>query len=96
MPVFLPGKFHGQRSLWAIVHGATESRHSLVFSLSCSHCHVKHLMCIYALQNVFCYVNAYPFVFVFLAAPRSLWALSSLTRDCIHALRQWKYRVLTS
>ena len=46
IPVFLPGKFHGQRSLWATVHGATESHHSLVFNLACSHCHVKHLMCI--------------------------------------------------
>ena len=24
-PVFLPGEFHGQRSLWATVHGVTES-----------------------------------------------------------------------
>ena len=63
----------------------------LMRSLSCETSHV-HI----CLQNVFCYVNAYPFVFVFLAAPRSLWALNSLTRDCIHALRQWKYRVLTS
>ena len=25
-PVVLPGKFHGQRSWWAIVHGVTKSR----------------------------------------------------------------------
>ena len=25
-PVFLPGKCHGQRSLWAVVHGVTKSR----------------------------------------------------------------------
>ena len=24
-PIFLPGESHGQRSLWATVHGATES-----------------------------------------------------------------------
>ena len=53
IPVFLPGKFHGQRSLWATVHGATESHHSLVFNLSCSHCRVKHLMCIYACKMCF-------------------------------------------
>ena len=53
IPVFLPGKFHGQRSLWATVHGATESHHSLVFNLSYSHCRVKHLMCIYACKMCF-------------------------------------------
>ena len=85
IPVFLPGKFHGQRSLWAIVHGATESPffsfQPLMQSLSCETSHV-HIW----LQNVFCCVNACPFIFVFLAAPCSLWDLSSLTRDCIHAL----------
>ena len=29
IPVFLPGKFHGQRSLWAAVHGVAKSQTQL-------------------------------------------------------------------
>ena len=29
-PVFLPGEFHGQRSLWATVHGVARVRRDLV------------------------------------------------------------------
>ena len=35
-PVFLPGKSHGQRTWWAIVHGVAKVRHYLTINHNCN------------------------------------------------------------
>ena len=46
-PVFLPGKFHGQRSLVAIVHGVTKSRTWLsMHAHTHTHTHTHTWMCL--------------------------------------------------
>ena len=40
-PVFLPGKFHGQRNLVAIVSGVTES--DMISTYACIHVHTRTL-----------------------------------------------------
>ena len=45
-PVFLPGKFHGQRSLVAIVHGVTKSRTWLsMHACTRTHTHTYECVC---------------------------------------------------
>ena len=38
-PVLLPGKSHGRRAWWAVVHGVAKSPHDWATSLSLSHTH---------------------------------------------------------